>query len=156
MTSTLVMDALYCGCRSLDAGSTSVTDAVKESANLSHGSAALSIATNTCVLTGDLVCALERAADGTAFDVDDLDLDDSVDGRSRSVLNSARVTIKIVPKKTTIVKMRRRRRRVFLRLMQWRETNIALPNSAAKRLRCTSCLAYLTNVSKSPFAKPKL
>ena len=82
VTSTLVMDALYCGCRSLDVGSTSVTDAVKESANLSHGSAALSIATNTCVLTGDLVCALERAADGTAFDVDDLDLDDSADGRS--------------------------------------------------------------------------
>lgn len=82
VTSTLVMDALYCGCRALDVGSTSVADAVKASANLSHGSAALSIATNTCVLTGDLVCALERAADGTAFDVDDIDLDDSAEGRS--------------------------------------------------------------------------
>ena len=82
MTSTLVMDALYCGCRALDAGSTSVADAVKASANSSYGSAALSIATNTCVLTGDLVCALERAADGTAFDVDDIDLDDSSEGRS--------------------------------------------------------------------------
>ena len=70
VTSTLVMDALYCGCRSLDVGSTSVTDAVKESANLSHGSAALSIATNTCVLTGDLVCALERAADGRRGEFD--------------------------------------------------------------------------------------
>lgn len=82
VTSTLVMDALYCGCRALDAGSTSVADAVKASANSSYGSAALSIATNTCVLTGDLVCALERAADGTAFDVDDIDLDDSSEGRS--------------------------------------------------------------------------
>ena len=59
-----------------------MADAVKASANSSYGSAALSIATNTCVLTGDLVCALERAADGTAFDVDDIDLDDSSEGRS--------------------------------------------------------------------------
>ena len=82
VTSTLVMDALYCGCRALDVGSTSIADAVKANAHLSHGSAALSIDSNTCVLTGDLVCALERAADGTAFDVEEIEVDDSGENRS--------------------------------------------------------------------------
>jgi len=82
VTSTLVMDALYCGCRALDVGSTSIADAVKANVHLSHGSAALSIDSNTCVLTGDLVCALERAADGTAFDVEEIEVDDSGENRS--------------------------------------------------------------------------
>ena len=150
------MDALYCGCRALDAGSTSVADAVKASANSSYGSAALSIATNTCVLTGDLVCALERAADGTAFDVDDIDLDDSSEGRSSKRSKLGEDSSKDDSKKITIVKTRRRRKLGSLRPMLSKETNIASLNSAVKRLRCTSCPAFLTNASKSPFAKPKL
>ena len=73
VTSTLVMDALYCGCRTLDIGEKDIHSTAASVSAHSKCSLALSVLQNKAMLTGDFVSALERAADGTAFDADDSD-----------------------------------------------------------------------------------
>lgn len=73
VTSTLVMDALYCGCRALDIAEEDLETKAASVSQADKCSVAMSIFQNKCVLTGDFVSALERAADGTAFDVDEED-----------------------------------------------------------------------------------
>ena len=71
VTSTLVMDALYCGCRALDIGEEDLEAKATSVSTSNKCSVAMSVTKNKCVLTGDLVSALERAADGTIFDADE-------------------------------------------------------------------------------------
>lgn len=73
VTSTLVMDALYCGCRALDIADEDLETKATSVGTSDKCSVAMSVVQNKAVLTGDFVSALERAADGTAFDTDDED-----------------------------------------------------------------------------------
>ena len=73
VTSTLVMDALYCGCRALDIAENDLEAKATSVSTSNKCSVAMSIVQNKSVLTGDFVSALERAADGTAFDADEED-----------------------------------------------------------------------------------
>jgi chemotaxis protein histidine kinase CheA len=73
VTSTLVMDALYCGCRALDIAEDDLEDKATSVSVSNKCSVAMSVVQNKAVLTGDFVSALERAADGTAFDADEED-----------------------------------------------------------------------------------
>jgi len=82
VTSTLVMDALYCGCRALDIADEDLEKTATNSLSTSKCSVALSVVQNKCVLTGDFVSALERAADGTAFDADEEDKKSAADDLS--------------------------------------------------------------------------
>jgi hypothetical protein len=102
VTSTLVMDALYCGCRTLDIGEECLEKAAMSSVSTSKCSVALSVVQNKCVLTGDLVAALERAVDGTTFDPDeeskksdDLSASDAVERDEKRLAELGRRTIEM-------------------------------------------------------------
>jgi hypothetical protein len=104
VTSTLVMDALYCGCRALDIAEDDLEKTAINSLSTSKCSVALSVVQNKCVLTGDFVSALERAADGTAFDADeedkrsagdDLSATDAVERDERRLAELGRRTIEM-------------------------------------------------------------
>ena len=78
VTSTLVMDALCCGCQALDIGSTKAEDAFKQF--VKGRSVWLSASQNKCsIATDDLLSILERAAS-----VDSLDPDSETDGGDES------------------------------------------------------------------------
>ena len=82
VTSTLVMDALYCGCRTLDIGEGDILSTAASVSSSNTCSVALSVLQNKAMLTGDFVAALERAADGTAFDADEEDRKSATDDLS--------------------------------------------------------------------------
>ena len=69
VTSTLVMDALYCGCRALDIGA---QDPNVVATTFKPGrSVWMSVAKNKSAMAGDLVTAFERASGNALFDFDD-------------------------------------------------------------------------------------
>ena len=101
VTSTLVMDALCCGCQALDIGSSSADDARKQ---FTKGrSVWLSASQNKCsIATDDLVSVLERAADanlldpdGDASDADAEFSDDAVERDERRLADLGRRTVEM-------------------------------------------------------------
>ena len=101
VTSTLVMDALCCGCQALDIGSSSAEDARKQ---FTKGrSVWLSASQNKCsIATDDLVSVLERAADanlldpdGDASDADAEFSDDAVERDERRLADLGRRTVEM-------------------------------------------------------------
>ena len=104
VTSTLVMDALYCGCRALDIAEEDLETKATSVSQANKCSVAMSVVQNKCVLTGDFVSALERAADGTAFDADeeekksapdDLSATDAVERDEKRLAELGRRTIEM-------------------------------------------------------------
>eukprot|EP00218_Dolichomastix_sp_CCMP3274_P002882 CAMPEP_0170164286 /NCGR_PEP_ID=MMETSP0033_2-20121228/78028_1 /TAXON_ID=195969 /ORGANISM="Dolichomastix tenuilepis, Strain CCMP3274" /LENGTH=978 /DNA_ID=CAMNT_0010401929 /DNA_START=87 /DNA_END=3023 /DNA_ORIENTATION=- len=73
VTSTLVMDALYSGCRGLDVGKAELPGS---SSSSSGASVALSVLRNKCCLQGDALATLERVVSGQLDNWDEKEIGD--------------------------------------------------------------------------------
>ena len=103
VTSTLVMDALCCGCQALDIGSSSAEDACKQF--VKGRSVWLSSSQNKCsIATDDLLSVLERAANPDLLDPDANDStndanaefgDDAVERDERRLADLGRRTVEM-------------------------------------------------------------